>query len=115
MIAWMIDPRTAYTIRGYFTLFLLAFKFFDSPPTFVVIRPSLYSSFIIFHTFHKRNTPYGSWTQRDGRLHDTNIERTICRFSKPGIFALAAAVPVRIIYLFSVSYTHLTLPTILLV
>ena len=68
--------------------------------TFVVTRPSLYSSFIIFHTFHKRNTPYGSWTQRDGRLHDTNIERTICRFSKPGIFALAAAVPVRIIYLF---------------
>eukprot|EP00111_Clytia_hemisphaerica_P018504 TCONS_00054759-protein len=39
------------------------------------------------------NTEYGSWTRKSGRLHDTNIERTICRYSKSGIFALGAAVP----------------------
>ena len=59
-----------------------------------LIRDFISLSYIMNFFLLFRNTDYGSWTRKHGRLYRTNMEQTVCRYSKPGIFALGAAVPV---------------------
>ena len=43
-----------------------------------------------------RKTAYGAWSRRHGSLKFSSLISSTCRFTVPGIHALAAAVPVSV-------------------